>query len=404
MSRGVRRMRVTRRYGRRGVRHAAATLALPSLVAVWGALPSSEPTVVPPPAPAASVQAPPPVASAPRGTLDYRQALDTSRGTYVEGAFSYLQVHDSSGRLVVEREYRHRPRFRLRRPLPPGRYRVTSFQRPCSGTCELLDPPADSCTRRIRVLPRGLTVVRAAVRPGRGCELAVEAQPALFPPRARLRAARRYLAGRAGLCSFALIDSRGRLHGFAPRRVYVSASVVKAMLLVAYLRKIGNRTPDAGERAALDPMIMVSDNDSATAIYHRVGDAALERLARRAGMRRFSVAYSWGYAHFSAEDQARFFLVFDRLVPGRSRRYARRLLSSIVPAQRWGFSRYSLARGFGTFFKGGWRGTGRGQLVHEAAMFERGPLRFSVAVLTDGNPSHAYGTETLRGVAARIFR
>ncbi len=28
-----------------------------------------------------------------------------------------------------------------------------------------------------------------------------------------------------------------------------------------------------------------------------------------------------------------------------------------------------------TFFKGGWRGTARGSLVHEAALFERGPLR-----------------------------
>ena len=27
-----------------------------------------------------------------------------------------------------------------------------------------------------------------------------------------------------------------------------------------------------------------------------------------------------------------------------------------------------------------------------------------MAVLTDGNPSHEYGTETLRGVAQRLFR
>jgi D-alanyl-D-alanine dipeptidase len=121
-------------------------------------------------------------------------------------------------------------------------------------------------------------------------------------------------------------------------------------------------------------------------------------------MRNFTVAYCWGCAFFSAADQARFFYRFDALVPSRSRRYARRLLSSIVPYQRWGFSRYSLARGFKTFFKGGWRGTESGQLVHEAALFERGPLRFSMAVLTDGNPSQAYGTATLRGIAARIFR
>src|SRR5215211_3591718 len=166
-----------------------------------------------------------------------------------------------------------------------------------------------------------------------------------------------------------------------------------------------DRQPDADplRARAPGPMIKLSDNGRANAIYHRVGDSALLRLASLVHMRTFTVAYCWGCAFFSAADQARFFYNFDRLVPPRSRRYARHLLSSIVAYQRWGFSRYSLAHGFKTFFKGGWRGTGRGRLVHEAAMFERGLLRFSMAVLTDGNPSHGYGTATLRGVAARIF-
>jgi len=194
------------------------------------------------------------------------------------------------------------------------------------------------------------------------------------------------------------------MHSFAPHRVYVSASLVKAMLLVAYLRGIGNRAPDAAERAALAPMITASSNDAADTVYHRVGDAALYRLARLAGMRSFSVAGYWANARLTAEDQARFFSRIDRLVPKASRSYARALLSSIVRQQRWGFSRYSLGAGFKTFFKGGWRGTGVGQLVHEAALFERGRTRVSMAVLTDGNPSHDYGTETLRGVAQRIFR
>jgi D-alanyl-D-alanine dipeptidase len=339
-------------------------------------------------------------ASAARGTLDYRQSL----ATYIDGSLSYVTVHDARGRLVLEREHRERARFRLRRPLPAGRYLVTSFQRPCVGTCDTPEMPTDSCRRRIGVLPRGRTVVRVRVRPGRPCTMGVRAQPALFPPRRRLASVRRYLASRAAINSWALIDSRGRLHGVAAERRYHSASVVKAMLLVAYLRKIGNRMPTASERALLAPMITVSDNGRATAIYNLVGGAALLRLARLAHMRSFTVALCWGCAFFSASDQARFFYVFDRLVPPRSRRYARRLLSSIVKSQRWGFSRYSLARGFKTFFKGGWRGTGRGQLVHEAGLFERGPVRFSMAVLTDGNPSHAYGTATLRGVAARVFR
>jgi zinc D-Ala-D-Ala dipeptidase len=344
----------------------------------------------------------PAVAEAAPGTLDYRESTNTSHGVYVEGSISFVRVRDRSGELVVRRRTA-KPRFRMLRRLPPGRYRVISYQRPCDGNCSLLDPPADRCTRRVRILSGGRTEVRVTVRPGRGCTMTRNALPARFPPRDRIRAVRRYLDARGGTVGWALIDNWGRMRQFAPHRVYVTASLVKAMLLTAYLRGIGNRMPDAGERAVLGPMITVSSNDAADTIYYRVGDAALYRLAKLAGMTHFSVAGYWANAHFSAEDQARLFNRIDRLVPKASRGYARTLLSSIVSYQRWGFSRYAAARGFKTFFKGGWRATGAGQLVHEAALFERGPLRFSMAVLSDGNPSHDYGTETLRGVAQRIF-
>ncbi len=341
-------------------------------------------------------------AEAAPGTLDLRESIDRSRGLYVEGSVSYVRVLGIRGRLVVARRVR-KPRFRMQRRLPPGRYRVISYQRPCDGNCGLLDPPTDRCARPVQILSGGLTEVAVRVRPGRGCTMSRRALPARFPAIRRMRAVQSWLRSRGGVNSWALIDSWGRPHGFAPHRTYVSASLVKAMLLVAYLRGIGNRAPDAGERASLGPMITVSSNDAADTVYYRVGDAALYRLARLAGMKSFSVAGYWGNAHFSAEDQARFFNRIDRLVPKESRPYARGLLSSIVSYQRWGFSRYSLGVGFKTFFKGGWRGTGAGQLVHEAALFERGPTRISMAVLTDGNPSHEYGTETLRGVARRLF-
>ena len=56
------------------------------------------------------------------------------------------------------------------------------------------------------------------------------------------------------------------------------------------------------------------------------------------------------------------------------------------------------------FFKGGWRGTYRGQLVHQASSVRYHGTRFSLAVLTDGNPSMSYGIETISGVARRILR
>ena len=225
-----------------------------------------------------------------------------------------------------------------------------------------------------------------------------------FPARARVAAARRYLAKRAGVESFALIDSRGRVYGWAPRRPYVSASVTKAMLLVAYLRAIGRRAPDASERALLEPMIEMSDNDRADDVYARVGDAGLLSVARRVRMRHFAAHGYWASATITAIDQARLFRRIDWIVPRRNRAYARRLLSSVIPAQRWGFSRFARRAGFRTFLKGGWRETAGGNLVHEAALFERGGTRFAMAVLTDGDPSHEYGTATLRGVAERIFR
>lgn len=239
---------------------------------------------------------------------------------------------------------------------------------------------------------------------GRGAGGGAQAARApAFPPRSAVAAARRYAAHRAGSVSFALVDSRGRLYGYSPRREYVSASVTKAMILVAYLRTLGRHRPSAAARAELGPMITRSDNARADTVYRWVGDDALRALAARAGMRSFSVSGYWGYARITAADQARFFRRIDLLVPRRNRSYARRLVSSVVGWQRWGFSRAARRVGFRTFMKGGWRGTHSGRLVHEAALFERGPTRFSMAVLTDGDPTHEYGTATLRGVARRIF-
>jgi len=310
----------------------------------------------------------------------------------IEGTFSYVELNDRDGDVVVTRRPAKR-HVRMLRRLPAGQYTVIAGE-----------TRAARCSRRVHVFSRGLVEVHVSGWPRRGCTMSGRARHARFPARRRIRAVRRYLRARGGLNSWSLIDSWGRLHGFAPQRVYVSASLVKAMLLAAYLRGIGNRMPEAGERAALGPMITVSSNDAADATYDRVGDAALYRLAKAAGMRAFSIAGYWANAHFSAEDQARFFNRIDRLIPKRSRGYARGLLSSIVSYQRWGFSRSAAAAGFKTLFKGGWCGSHLGQLVHEAALFERGEARMSMAVLTDGNPSHDYGTKTLRGVAQRLFR
>jgi hypothetical protein len=325
------------------------------------------------------------------GVLVLPPAAEAAPGMLlVEGTFSYVEVKDSRGHAVVRRRPAKR-HARVLRHVHAGVYTVAADRR------------AARCARRVHVYSKGLTEVSVGRHVRRRCTMTRRALHARFPSRERIRAVKRYLSARGAVNSWSAIDSWGRVHGFARDRVYVSASLVKAMLLTSYLRGIGNRMPDGSERAILGPMITVSSNDAADTIYHRVLDPALYRLAKAAGMTSFSIAGYWANAHFSAEDQARFFARIDRLIPRRSRAYAMRLLSSIVPYQRWGFSSFAGAAGFRTYFKGGWRSTGLGQLVHEAALFERGKTRFSMAVLTDGNPSHEYGTETLRGVAQRVF-
>src|SRR5688572_44147 len=56
-----------------------------------------------------------------------------------------------------------------------------------------------------------------------------------FPWEKRTRAAAQFANRRAGSVSFALIDEFGRIHAHSRGSQYSSASLVKAMLLVAYL-------------------------------------------------------------------------------------------------------------------------------------------------------------------------
>jgi zinc D-Ala-D-Ala dipeptidase len=228
-------------------------------------------------------------------------------------------------------------------------------------------------------------------------------QPTAFPAKKSIRAAKAFVSRRA-TSSIAVIDSGGHLHGHALHRRYVSGSIVKVMLLVAYLRKLEGRMPPPADQKLLHTMIVLSGNKVASIVQRKVGTAALWEVARDAGLRDFSVSGSWGSSLISAADQARFFRRFDRMIPAGTRDYARGLMSSIDIRQRWGFPRPALDLGFEAFFKLGWRGTVAGRLVHAVGMFEREGERVSLAVLSDGNSSHDYGTDTVRGAAERAFR
>lgn len=222
---------------------------------------------------------------------------------------------------------------------------------------------------------------------------------------ANVSAAARYAETRAGAESFAVVTERGRVRGRHIERVYPSASVLKAMLLVAYLNRpaVRGRELNERERGLLGPMIRRSANEPASYFVRLLGHRPLNRLARRAAMKHFRLVISpWGLSEITAEDQARYFSRIDLLTPSRHRAYARRLLATVVPSQRWGIPPVKPER-WKILFKGGW-GSGTGWVTHQVALLERGERRVSLAILTRRNPSHTYGTETVRGLAARLLR
>ena len=225
-----------------------------------------------------------------------------------------------------------------------------------------------------------------------------------IPSAAALRDAWDFARGRTGIVSLAVVNSDGELRGKQEDRRYASASVVKAMLLAAEIRRLkhGGEGLDSTTDSLLTSMITVSDNEAADAIYARVGDQGLFDVARRAGMTRFTVAGHWGNAQIAAADMARFFGDLDRVLARRHREYAKGLLGSIDESQSWGIPAAAGDR-WAVRFKGGWLPDHA--LVHQAAeLRERdGNRELAIVVLTDEQPSHDYGVDTVRGVAERLL-
>ncbi|MEA2375489.1 MAG: hypothetical protein QOD53_1952 [Thermoleophilaceae bacterium] len=208
---------------------------------------------------------------------------------------------------------------------------------------------------------------------------------------------------RRGVLAFAVATRTG-FWGWRSRRSFPSASLLKPMLLTAYLRRpsVRRRRLRHAERALLEPMIRRSSDAAAGAVLSIVGTGGLRALARKAGIRRFvPVAGVWGESRVDARDQARFFLRIDHFLPRRHRHYGMRLLHSIVPSQRWGIAQVQ-PRHWHLYFKGGW-GHGNGWVDHQAALLTRGHRRVGLAIMTHLDGSHAYGKATLRGLAKRLL-
>ena len=231
--------------------------------------------------------------------------------------------------------------------------------------------------------------------------LAAPGEAAAWQP--DVAAAKSFAESRQGAVSFAVLDTRRRLHEWGEFETTEMASTVKVMLLVAYLRRpdVADRPLTRSERALLRPMIRRSDNDSATVVRDMLGRDPVEELARDAGMEDFVWSDSWGHCRTSPADQARFMRRLENLVPERHLPFAKRLLSSIIERQSWGLGELEL-NGWKLYFKGGWGK--RWGVDHQIALLTKGERRIGISIYSTGQPSREYGAKTVRGVGGRLLR
>ena len=218
------------------------------------------------------------------------------------------------------------------------------------------------------------------------------------------------LRGRSSTVGLAVTDPAAGLScAFQASRPFDSASVVKATILAALLHaRDGGLT--GGERDEATLMITESDNDAASDLWSDVGTTALEQFLALAGMVQTvpGPAGYWGLTQVTARDQVRLLhlLTSPNGVLGQAARaYELGLMANVDPAQRWGISA-GVPAGMTVEIKNGWlpRATLGWRInsigcVSGATPSGTRQRGYCLAVLTDDNPTMAYGVRTVSGVA-----
>jgi Beta-lactamase enzyme family len=222
----------------------------------------------------------------------------------------------------------------------------------------------------------------------------------------------RALRGRGDRYSVRVLDPYlGIGCGLDVRQHFFSASVVKAIILAALLRKANaqHRRLTPTEKALARRMITQSDNTAASELWVDVGTYRLERFLHLAHMRATALGPggAWGWSLLTAHDETLLLWLLmkhNKVLTSADRRYELRLMAEVTPSQRWGVPA-GAPEAFKVHVKNGWAPlNGFAWNINSIGAFTRGngSQDYSIVVLTAGNPDMAYGVATIEDVAVRI--
>jgi hypothetical protein len=260
----------------------------------------------------------------------------------------------------------------------------------------------------LAALPPGVQPAAAAVPAASSVSCTSFSHPALAARITRdIQAARR---GRVSTIAVGVDDPGVNLACWLNNSAHFdSASVVKATILGALLRKAieQRRFLTATEAALARAMITRSDNNAASALWADVGRRSLQRFLNLARMTQTVLGPGgfWGLTQITARDEVlllRLLLNANGVLDNASRSYELGLMAQVIPSQRWGVPA-GAPTSLTVHVKNGWlpRAT-HGWRIHSIGGFTGRGVSYSIVVLTQDNPTMAYGIATIEAIARAV--
>jgi beta-lactamase class A len=227
------------------------------------------------------------------------------------------------------------------------------------------------------------------------------------------RLSKRILAamrGRSSLVGLAVDDRRTgvtcKYHGGWH---FDSASVVKVTILSALLRKLQqeHRGLTAQQKNLATEMITLSDNDAATALWDQTGRTSLQKFLTLAGMTQTHLGPGgyWGLTQITAHDQLTLLKLLtstNSVLTNASRDYVLGLMARVVSYERWGVPA-GAPTDLTVHVKNGWLPQPTlGWRINSIGSFSGHGADYMIVVLTDNNPTMAYGVDSVEDIAKAI--
>jgi hypothetical protein len=222
-------------------------------------------------------------------------------------------------------------------------------------------------------------------------------------------AAASYVATRSDNVTAAVYDiTTGQTYSFRAGLVEHTASTVKVDILATLLTQtqVHGALPASLQSLAV-PMIEDSLDSAADALWVRLGPEAVGGFEHAAGMTSTVPATDgiWGTTTTTVEDRLTLLraVVFPNgILDDQSRAYILELMKHVTPSQDWGATGgvphgvvVALKNGFAPII--GWQ-------INTEAWVDGDGRDYLIAVLTDHNPTEAYGIATVNAISSIAWR